>query len=110
MRVSLVWDRPLRVPSVMRLPLLDRRGKSWAPVWLAVGFVLWAIGYNLGAPLLTLWAGVLGAGGTEQGLVGATTYGGMAVAGLVSGPLSDRIGRRSVLMGTWALSACGVLS
>src|SRR5579884_3769794 len=80
------------------------------PAWLACGFALWALGYNLGAPVLTLWAGRLGATATEEGIVGATVYVGMAVTGLVAGPLSDRVGRRSVLIGAWGISAIGTLS
>jgi MFS family permease len=77
--------------------------------WLLAGFICWSIGYNLGSPFLTLWAIQLGANGPELGTVAGAAYAGVAIVGVVSGPLSDRVSRRAVLLAAWGLSAIGGL-
>jgi DHA1 family bicyclomycin/chloramphenicol resistance-like MFS transporter len=61
-------------------------------------------------PVLPLLAQDLGVSAGEAGMVVTVYFAGFAVVGLLVGPLSDRLGRRRLLVGGILLLTCGSLA
>lgn len=90
--------------------MIGRRGRTpagfWA-VWTAVAVDL--LGFGIVIPLLPLYAERFGAGATTIGLLFASYSLGQFVFSPIWGRVSDRVGRRPILLLTIAGSAAGSL-
>jgi MFS family permease len=79
--------------------------RSWPPVALAMGTVAW--GGNEFTPLLAMYRDISGFSQLTVDILLAAYILGVAPALLVGGPLSDRIGRRRVMLPAAPISAAG---
>ncbi|HEV8536274.1 MAG TPA: MFS transporter [Candidatus Limnocylindria bacterium] len=77
-------------------------------VWLlASAQVLWGVGYGLLAPVWPLFLRELGAGAQDIGLVFGLGNIFAALSFIPAGYLADRIGRKPILVVSWAASTAG---
>jgi MFS family permease len=86
-------------------PAAGRRTSRWLPAGIAVASVGW--GTNQFAPLLLLYRTALGLSATELGAIFGVYAVGLVPGLLLGGPISDRHGRRRVLLAALMASLLG---
>lgn len=84
------WTRRLARNPVIDT-LIHLKGNGRACLWLEP---LWGIPYNLYSPFVSVYMAALGMTPTQIGLVSTVFFASQMVWSLLSGPLTDKLGRR----------------